>query len=160
MKQKFCLKCATFLTSKTASIRYTKLGGYCRQCDSKRNSEYHRRHPEVARRRAKKHRTTFIGRHKQLKKKLKLENVSDIDPAWSVNFYSSLVLEDSCHYCGGGLSKSGHSLDRIDNSLGHQAFNLVPCCGRCNSVKSNYFTYKDMLLLAPTLRKIREARGT
>jgi hypothetical protein len=53
---------------------------------------------------------------------------------------------------------SGHSLDRIDNSKPHFASNVVPACGVCNRVRSDRFTYEEMLRFRPVLQSIRLMR--
>jgi 5-methylcytosine-specific restriction endonuclease McrA len=49
-------------------------------------------------------------------------------------------------------------IDRVDNSIGYTPDNCVPCCTQCNRIKLDHLTYEEMLLLAPSLRAIREAR--
>lgn len=38
-----------------------------------------------------------------------------------------------CHYCGADIDSIG--LDRVDNTVGYERANIVPCCGICNSMK-------------------------
>src|SRR5208283_1176118 len=38
-----------------------------------------------------------------------------------------------------------NGIDRKDNSLGYTTSNCVSCCGRCNRIKSNDLTYKEMI---------------
>lgn len=38
--------------------------------------------------------------------------------------------QKSCHYCGDAIKTIG--LDRVDNSVGYTAANVVPCCRPCN----------------------------
>jgi hypothetical protein len=40
-----------------------------------------------------------------------------------------------CVYCG--CLVEGIGLDRIDNTVGYVADNVIPCCARCNAMKSN-----------------------
>ena len=61
------------------------------------------------------------------------------------------IVSRDCFYCGtppdkehfsskkGGLRKiSRHSgIDRIDNALGYEQDNCVPCCTRCNRMKGD-----------------------
>lgn len=66
----------------------------------------------------------------------------------------------SCHYCEIEIrwkahGNSGHNLDRKDNRIGYSSSNCVVCCGSCNAIKSNRFTYAEMMLLAPVLRQIQ-----
>lgn len=73
----------------------------------------------------------------------------------------NLLIAQVCHYCGGSLGITGSSLDRKDNKIGYDMSNVVPCCGRCNFTKSDYFTYDEMReFLAPVLSQIRIKRGS
>jgi tryptophan 2,3-dioxygenase len=44
------------------------------------------------------------------------------------------LFEKQCEYCGQNPSKG---IDRKDSSKGHTRENSVPCCFRCNHVKSD-----------------------
>lgn len=56
------------------------------------------------------------------------------------------ISEMDCHYCGkipdqiisiGSYSKwTKNGIDRVDNSIGYEMFNCVPCCKYCNRMKS------------------------
>lgn len=61
--------------------------------------------------------------------------------------YFRKLSQQPCHYCGrepfavtnikyinGQFTYNG--LDRVDNSIGYVAGNLVPCCKQCNGAKS------------------------
>jgi hypothetical protein len=70
-----------------------------------------------------------------------------------------------CHYCdlplsGSGRSSGGVGLDRISNDklIGYTFENLLPCCGLCNSIRSNILTVEEMLKIGPAVREIRLAR--
>lgn len=94
------------------------------------------------------------GRHVHLKKFLRADGVLETDPLWSLNFYTELIKDSTCHYCLGPLSPTGHALDRKTSELGHEAHNVVCCCWSCNSIKGKYWEYEHMMLLVPKLRKI------
>jgi menaquinone-dependent protoporphyrinogen IX oxidase len=44
------------------------------------------------------------------------------------------------------------SIDRKDNNIGYIINNLILCCYRCNEVKSNVFTYKQMIKVGKILQ--------
>jgi hypothetical protein len=74
-------------------------------------------------------------------------------------------VDKNCHYCDRilpwqafGENNPGFWLDRKDNNLGHTKGNLVVCCGVCNMTKRHEFSYQEFLLLAPTLKIIRQQR--
>lgn len=63
-----------------------------------------------------------------------------------------------CHYCGYDIKTIG--LDRKDNDRGYILSNVVSCCYGCNSVKSNLFTYEEMInYLAPAILGIKLKRS-
>ena len=74
----------------------------------------------------------------------------------SFSYFQQLKLDD-CHYCGTtnlllahycevmGLRTPWMTLDRTDNAKGYIPGNLVPACFVCNRIKSNFFTYEEML---------------
>jgi 5-methylcytosine-specific restriction endonuclease McrA len=95
------------------------------------------------------------GRWQHLKKFLRQDLVPSSDPLWSVNFYKALVQDAVCEYCLGPLSPTGHALDRKNSEFGHEAWNVVPCCRECNTIKGKHWEYEHMMLIAPKLRRIR-----
>jgi len=40
-----------------------------------------------------------------------------------------------CHYCGSEIN--GVGIDRVDNNIGYELDNCVPCCSKCNKMKLN-----------------------
>jgi len=38
-----------------------------------------------------------------------------------------------CYYCGDAIKTIG--LDRVDNKIGYEVSNIVPCCSTCNGFK-------------------------
>lgn len=105
-----------------------------------------------------KHFKSFKGKHAKVTRLLRKEGVFKTDALWSINFYSEIIQDWQCHYCGGALNPFGHGLDRMDNSVGHVCWNVVPCCKSCNQRKWNDLSYEEMMLLAPVLREIRIRR--
>jgi len=75
----------------------------------------------------------------------------------SFELWSSEVIKP-CFYCGDKLGKRSETTvgcDRIDNSLGYIAGNIVSCCAFCNMTKGNRMSYIEMIEVAGTLIKIR-----
>jgi hypothetical protein len=68
------------------------------------------------------------------------------------------ITSAACCYCGGPLPNYGYGLDRKDNTQGYTRENVVPCCETCNWIKSNRFSYEEMLELGETIRYIRARR--
>jgi hypothetical protein len=44
------------------------------------------------------------------------------------------ITTKECYYCG---REGPNGIDRIDNEIGYQSDNCVPCCKHCNYVKGN-----------------------
>lgn len=65
----------------------------------------------------------------------------------TVDFIRNL-LNSFCVYCGGMDSLQ---LDRKDNAVGYVQTNVVPACKRCNTVKSMYLSYDQMMTVAKAL---------
>ena len=130
--------------------------GYCFRCLKKRNGDYYSNNKVDCLVSTKIRMRTLRGRWTHLKVRLRKEATPKSDSLWNFDSYSSLVTGAVCHYCLGSLSEASHSLDRKDNSLGHVYSNVVPCCKQCNEIKGARFTYEQMMLIAPSLQKIRQ----
>ena len=115
------------------------------------NREKERAHNKTSRREGQER---IVQKHARLRKLMREEGVPKTDLLWSVHFYEELIQNTRCHYCWGFLNRTGHGLDRMDNSLGHLCYNVVPCCKRCNKIKSNHLTYAEMMIVAPALQEI------
>jgi hypothetical protein len=64
-----------------------------------------------------------------------------------------------CHYCQNVLrddANKGIGLDRIDNSRGYEIDNVLPCCGFCNTIRSDKFSVPEMLEIASFIIKMRK----
>lgn len=78
----------------------------------------------------------------------------------SNDFLHSLWIK-GCTYCGKDLlSEKGVSVDRLDNNLGYTEFNVVPCCGTCNSIKSDILTYDEMKVAMKAIVEYRNGGKT
>ena len=55
--------------------------------------------------------------------------------AWRLTYeeFVEWIWEASCHYCGAPGSRG---IDRLNNEPFYELANSVPCCARCNSMKS------------------------
>lgn len=51
--------------------------------------------------------------------------------------YKDNFFNKPCYYCG---DKTQNGIDRVDNSIGYELYNCVPCCETCNGMKSNTST--------------------
>ena len=75
--------------------------------------------------------------------------------------YLKFTRVTECHYCKGVIvwapfnKMNGHHLDRKDNYLGYSKENCAVCCGTCNRVKSDVFTYEQFLVIGDLIRSWR-----
>lgn len=77
------------------------------------------------------------------------EEEVDFDGQWIVDN----IFNEGCIYCGEtDWKKLG--CDRIDNLKGHTKDNVVPCCTRCNRLRSNKFTVDEMKEIGAVIKKI------
>lgn len=83
------------------------------------------------------------------------------------NDFLSYTTITHCHYCGTKIvwhehktngQSSAYFLDRKNNILGYTKDNCVVCCATCNWVKSDVFSYEEMIELGKTIAKINEKR--
>lgn len=60
-----------------------------------------------------------------------------------------VLAEKDCFYCGGyfGKVKFGKGLDRIDNSKGYEAGNVIPACEQCNGTRSNRWNVEETKIM-------------
>ena len=80
-----------------------------------------------------------------------------------INWYNK--QEKKCIYCGLTKEQLGKSIDKVicgynnlsidrkDSNLGYGLDNIVLACMRCNIIKSNFFTFKEMIELGKLIRK-------
>jgi hypothetical protein len=69
--------------------------------------------------------------------------------------YERLIETACCHYCDAALPATGHGIDRKDSSLGYTLENVVLACDACNRIKSDLFSYEQMVEIGRLLRRWR-----
>jgi hypothetical protein len=75
--------------------------------------------------------------------------------AISFDQFCSLRLQP-CTYGGGAPPEIRIGLDRKDNLTGYTIQNCVPCCGKHNFIKSQYFSYAEMLFIVKHVKGATE----
>ena len=74
--------------------------------------------------------------------------------------------EKKCYYCGIDENKLNKyrlfamhytrlTIDRKNNNKGYNLNNIVLACGRCNSIKSDFFTEQEMLKIGKIAKQKR-----
>ncbi len=128
----------------------------CKACNTARAKKWNRENPGKRRRHRKKYRQTPRGRYLHNKWK-----ALEAGKTWTLSLPQfKKLIKKCCTYCGAEpISTVGSWLDRIDNKCGYATDNVVPCCGECNRVRSDVFTYDEMKnVIGPALRAVMEAR--
>lgn len=157
---KFCLSCKTekvldlFYFDSSVSRHKSK----CKSCENKiRHTDEYR-----ARIRKSNKTPTQLANHAKYRKTIKGRFTNFKAQAKSRGKILEITLQDyeilvnrDCHYCQLPLDNEGIGLDRLDNSLGYNINNVVPCCGLCNLVKGFCLTVEEMLLLGPKIKQIK-----
>jgi hypothetical protein len=87
-----------------------------------------------------------------------------IDFQLELAYFVQLIQRD-CIYCGSRPTnlkkdKHGHQLyyqgiDRVLNDEGYNLENAVPCCHRCNRMKSDMLTPREMLAAIKAIKKLK-----
>jgi hypothetical protein len=95
------------------------------------------------------YRQTSVGRYQDAQLQARHRGI-DFDIPES--FHAELI-QQPCHYCQGPLSPTGCGMDRMDSSRGYFVGNVVPCCGDCNTMKSDKLSYDEMMLVWDYRRK-------
>lgn len=70
------------------------------------------------------------------------------------------LSQQACTYCegkpaNGKLPFLYNGLDRKDNEQGYTIKNIVPCCAKCNGIKSNLLTYEEMLVAMRAIKRVK-----
>jgi hypothetical protein len=68
----------------------------------------------------------------------------EIDVTIDLEFYTELLFNAPCHYCGDVVIHGGGGVDRIESNIGYIEGNVVPCCPTCNVMK-NVMSTSDMI---------------
>ncbi len=141
--KKRCTKCKKYKNESEFYLdsRYNKLRSHCKSCCSDANRLWWKKSKDKIRhvrqqyekdtQYSKRYRTTIEGRYNLLKGSAKRRA---IDFTLSKEEFA-LLWAQPCTYCGDELDIT--RLDRVDNNQGYIAGNVVQCCVRCNTWKSN-----------------------
>lgn len=74
------------------------------------------------------------------------------------------ITSKNCTYCERPPSQVRgryvyNGIDRKDNAQGYTAKNSLPCCGLCNAVKSNRFTFDQMKQIGRVLQILEKSEN-
>ncbi len=97
------------------------------------NREYYRIHKnEISQRKKKKYESiTAKGKYDRYRRAAKYKGIT-----FTISFEDFYGFwQEPCFYCGDPISTVG--IDRVDNTLGYEVGNLLPCCPICNHMRTN-----------------------
>jgi 5-methylcytosine-specific restriction endonuclease McrA len=142
---KYCPKCRRDLPISQYAKNKTKPDGlayWCRDCNNASSRKYHATHKEQRKetRRAwyLRNRDKIKLREQTLERQYKIKG--NMARHRSISFTLTpgefeQLWQQPCSYCGDEILTVG--IDRIDSSKGYSQDNCVPCCKRCNAMKSD-----------------------
>ncbi|MCT4024403.1 hypothetical protein HZP91_15430 [Elizabethkingia anophelis] len=136
----------------------------CKVCDKKRPdnriySERVKKMSEIQKLRKEENRKayskTIKGRaiHK-INSYLKYDNKKRFKCDLTQDYIINILNNEKCIYCG--YPSTG--VDRIDNNIGHEMYNCVPCCKECNIARGDNFTHDEMFVIGKTIKLIKDRR--
>ena len=86
------------------------------------------------------------------------------DTSLTFEEFLAFIKIEACHYCDQQVVWTSRgtprptNLDRKDSSVGYTRENCVVCCPECNRIKSDKYSYEEMLVIGKLLKKLRKAR--
>lgn len=130
------------------------LASWCRPCHTGATKAWKAKNKQHISEYIHKYSRSLKGRFATSIKTAKYRNLS-----WELSFeeFSELV-SDECFYCNGFLGSSkntGCGLDRVDNNLGYEYDNVVPCCKNCNKIKNNFLSMEETLMAVAAILEVR-----
>jgi len=179
MKTKICSRCKLEqLISEFYKNNKRKDGlcCYCKNCyktyqkthkthRKKINQKYREEHKEEMKEYQKEYSQLAKGIYNNLKGNATYRNIKfNIKKEDFINWYEKELKK--CYYCNrmledirqdikeGKENKNRLSIDRKNNHKGYELDNIVLACRRCNIIKGDYFTEKEMLQLGKILYSI------
>jgi len=135
---KCCSVCKKWLPLDRFSVHSKTLDSlrcYCRDCQKISAAEYRFRNREQIRS-ARRSRDRRKERNMPWPKyRIYEAGAKERDLSFNLTFEEFMKYwKQPCVYCGQPIETIG--LDRVDNSVGYEATNVVPCCKDCNRAKS------------------------
>ncbi len=124
-----CYLCKKILELNSNNFKRNKSSSYgfdyeCKKCANIKNKTLPSYQRNIKRRQTDKKYRYWIYQYNS-----KLRNKS-----WNLTFEDFESLwQKSCYYCGSKIESIG--IDRIDNKIGYQNNNIIPCCAKCNRMK-------------------------
>jgi hypothetical protein len=81
---------------------------------------------------------------------------------WAISFkLFRHLISQLCFYCSAPPSNKDRActytgIDRVDSYKGYLVSNVLPCCGKCNGIKSNKLSFEEMVVIGRAIREFRE----
>jgi hypothetical protein len=142
-----CKVCSSELTSANLYRSQYKV---CKTCHKARSAKYLKESRQV-----RFSRSWYRVRYDKIRQRARSTNRAC---TLTIDEFIKLKKSKKCFYCGSFLTLT--TIDRMDNNEGYFLSNCVPCCYRCNRLKSDDYTAGEMLIIGKALAKIDKARAT
>ena len=111
--------------------------------------QYQRDHYQEYIRKQKEWRDSVRGRYKAYQYRAKRESRT-----FSITEQEfDTITQQDCHYC---KAPGPNGIDRVDNYIGYESNNCLPCCLRCNYMKSDMHMkefFQHILKIADNIRE-------
>jgi hypothetical protein len=111
----------------------------CSECSSQTSARYYHSRAKFSLR----HKWVLAKIHAHLKKQLFILSFEE---------FQALISQPCVYRIEDSIASKIVGLDRKDNDFGYTRDNSLPCCQLHNSIKSNVFTYEQMLDLVQRYR--------
>lgn len=127
----------------------------CKKCTNRKRREKYKTSGEQERIKNKEKKYTVRGRYCRLREDTKKRNII---ASITEEQYANLISQP-CYYCNNILGTKvvcGVGLDRINNNIGYELNNVLPCCNFCNTVKNYLLSPEEMKTVAQLLISLRK----
>lgn len=75
------------------------------------------------------------------------------------------ISQKPCSYCGCKPANGGkkqpyiyNGIDRKNNERGYTLSNSIPCCAKCNAIKSNLLSFNEMRVAMAAILKLKKRK--
>lgn len=85
-----------------------------------------------------------------------VQNAAAKNRAVTINISDYLkIIRYPCTFCGGPLPPCGSGIDRLDPHDDYNLFNVVPCCGFCNTLKGDILLAEETFVAIHAIQTFR-----
>jgi hypothetical protein len=137
-KEKECFVCKKILSLKSfskLSTAYDKHMSRCKNCDHKIGKEYYMKNIDKVKLYEKEYSSKMENKAKKRFGSYKLTHKKKFNEDIPITLDDvKNIVQRPCFYCG-SIDNPCNGIDRLNNSIGYEKDNIVPCCRKCNTMK-------------------------